>query len=198
GPVRGVPRARHERGGGGSAGGAGAGGVCRGVGGAEPDPRAAAPPARGTLRRARPASRGEVAARVAGERHGGVGGGDGGDAGAGRSRTPAPRHGRLAEHYAEPGRHGAERWLLVLLASGTVAWVAVTQVTRAPGGASIFFWAVLAVATAVCALVPLAAFLGVSVRVEARGIARWIRSAILALGLLAVLLAALGAALAVY
>ncbi len=114
------------------------------------------------------------------------------------SRIHAPLHRRLAEHYAEPGRHRAERWLLVLLAGGTVAWVAVTQVTRAPGGASIFFWAVLAVATAVCALVPLAAFLGVSVRVEARGIARWIRSAILALGLLAVLLAALGAALAVY
>jgi hypothetical protein len=114
------------------------------------------------------------------------------------SRIHAPLHRRLAEHYAEPGRHRAERWLLVLLAGGTVAWVAVTQATRAPGGASIFFWAVLAVAAAVCALVPLAGYAGMSARGDTRSIARRARDAILALGLLAVLLAALGAALDLY
>src|SRR5690606_12674042 len=51
------------------------------------------------------------------------------------SRIHAPLHRRLAEHYAEPGRHRAERWLLALLASGTVAWAAGTEVTRGRGGA---------------------------------------------------------------
>jgi len=114
------------------------------------------------------------------------------------SRIHAPLHRRLAEHYAEPGRHRAERWLLVLLAGGTVAWVAVTQAARAPGGTSVFFWAVLAVAAAVCVLVPLAASAAVSVRAEARSTAERARSAILGLGLLAGLLAALGAALDLY
>lgn len=107
-------------------------------------------------------------------------------------------HRRLVERYAERGRHGAEKLLLGLLAAATLTWVAVVQLTQALDGASTFFWAVLAVAAAVCVTVPVAGHAVLGGRAEAQHAAPRARGAILALGVLAVLLGAFGAALDLY
>jgi hypothetical protein len=113
-------------------------------------------------------------------------------------RIHRPLHRRLAERYAERGRHAAEQRLLGLLAAGTLIWVAITQLTGALDHASAFFWAVGAVAAALCVLVPLAGYGMVSRRAEGQRAAPGGRRAILALGLLAVLLGAFGAGLELY
>lgn len=115
------------------------------------------------------------------------------------SRIHTPLHRRLAQRYAERGRHRAEQLLLVLLVAAMLTWVAITQLSPALGGASTFFWAVLAIAAALCVVVPLAGYAVLSSgRAEARRAAPGVRGAILPLGLLAVLLGVLGAALDLY
>jgi hypothetical protein len=113
-------------------------------------------------------------------------------------RIHSPLHRRLAERYAEQGRHRAEQLLLGLLAAATLTWVAITQFAGALDSASTFFWAVLAVAAALCVLVPLAGFGMSSGRAETQRAAPGARGVILALGLLAVLLGAFGAGLDLY
>lgn len=114
------------------------------------------------------------------------------------SRIHRPFHRRLAERYAERGRHGGEKLLLGLLAAGTLTWVAITQSAEALDDASAFFWAVLAVAAVLCVLVPVAGYGMLSGRDEAQHAAPGARGAILPLGLLAVLLGAFGAGLDLY